>query len=104
MSLLEVHESSKYYLGRFRQLWLVGCYVGMVYLQGVGDDDEEGHELLHRGGVVQVPVDAPHQLSHHSSTRPDLNRQHIVIFMKRTHFLRISKKISLTMLNHDKSL
>ena len=63
----------------------------MVYLQRVGDNDEEGHELLHRGDVVQVPVDAAHQLSHHSSTRPDLKKNYIVILIKRTHFLRIFK-------------
>ena len=34
--------------------------------------NNEGHELLHRGVVVAVLVNATHQLRHHASTRPNL--------------------------------
>ena len=45
------------------------------YLQWVGDNDEEGHELLDGGRVVHVLVDASHQLCHDAPARPYLKQQ-----------------------------
>ena len=42
------------------------------YLQRVRYHNNKGHELLHRGVVVAVFVNASHQLRHHPSTRPNL--------------------------------
>ena len=41
-------------------------------LQRVRYHNNKGHELLHRGVVVAVLVNATHQLRHHASTGPNL--------------------------------